>query len=270
MTAVPLTDQQLRDRIAAAFERLDAHQWGYDHGFCEKYGVDPETDSFVDAAIAELQPELDRLRAERDGFADRVDTLTAVAKSNKLAHRIAVEECDRLTAELERLRTELTRRRADDLNIRGALAPADGPRNVPMALGDSVTPAVEWLTAELGRVRAELASTQAQRDDARERLANYGTPLRGPVAFPPPDGAFERQQAERDLLETGTVPERHKWAVGKVICPEGRKCPAGITAIFTPTKRGRLPIHRSCHEICPGSGQKATPLKFAAAAVPSA
>jgi hypothetical protein len=30
-----------------------------------------------------------------------------------------------------------------------------------MALGDSVTPAVEWLIAELGRVRAELATARA-------------------------------------------------------------------------------------------------------------
>lgn len=46
-------------------------------------------------------------------------------------------------------RAELTRRRAEDLSLRGILAPADGPRRVPMALGESLAPAVEWILAEL-------------------------------------------------------------------------------------------------------------------------
>lgn len=71
-----------------------------------------------------------------------------------------------LAAENARLRAELTRRRTDDLTIRGALAPADGPRHVPMPLGDSVTPAVEWLIADRDHLHAELATTQAQLADA--------------------------------------------------------------------------------------------------------
>lgn len=45
----------LRARIAARFARLDAEQWGYDHGFCADPEQDEETASFVDAAIAEMQ-----------------------------------------------------------------------------------------------------------------------------------------------------------------------------------------------------------------------
>jgi hypothetical protein len=56
--------QPLADRIASAFERIDAHQWGYDHGFSGTYGVDPETDSFMSAALAVVQPELDARDAE--------------------------------------------------------------------------------------------------------------------------------------------------------------------------------------------------------------
>lgn len=59
----PLTDQQLADirqRIAAAFEREDAQHWGYDHGFSSDLDQDPETAAFVDAALAVVQPELDR------------------------------------------------------------------------------------------------------------------------------------------------------------------------------------------------------------------
>jgi hypothetical protein len=56
-----------------------------------------------DTDTGQLLAEVDRLRAERDQFADRVDTLTAVCKSNALAHRVAVEECERLRVERERV-----------------------------------------------------------------------------------------------------------------------------------------------------------------------
>lgn len=42
---------ELRRAVAAEFQRLDAHQFGYDHGFCADPDADPETAAFVDAAI---------------------------------------------------------------------------------------------------------------------------------------------------------------------------------------------------------------------------
>ncbi|WP_435246373.1 hypothetical protein [Streptomyces sp. NRRL F-5630] len=48
-----MTDN-LRDRIAQALEREDARNWGYDHGFENRYGVSAETDAFVDAVLAVL------------------------------------------------------------------------------------------------------------------------------------------------------------------------------------------------------------------------
>lgn len=42
----------LRRAVAAEFQRLDAHQFGYDHGFCADPDADPETAAFVDAAIS--------------------------------------------------------------------------------------------------------------------------------------------------------------------------------------------------------------------------
>ena len=59
-------------------------------------------EAIVDVCSDELT-DLYRARAERDQFADRVDTLTAVCKSNALAHRVAVEECERLRVERERV-----------------------------------------------------------------------------------------------------------------------------------------------------------------------
>ena len=41
----------LRRAVAAEFQRLDAHDWGYDHGFCADPDSDEETAAFVDAAI---------------------------------------------------------------------------------------------------------------------------------------------------------------------------------------------------------------------------
>jgi hypothetical protein len=51
----------LQQRLAHAFEREDALNCGYDHGFASVYGVDPETDGFVDVVLTELKPELDRI-----------------------------------------------------------------------------------------------------------------------------------------------------------------------------------------------------------------
>lgn len=41
----------LRRAVAAEFQRLDARDWGYDHGFCADPDADEETAAFVDAAI---------------------------------------------------------------------------------------------------------------------------------------------------------------------------------------------------------------------------
>jgi hypothetical protein len=60
------TDQTvLRDRIAAALEREDAINAGYDHSFANRYGVDPETDGFVDAVLAALPTPTDRAAEAR-------------------------------------------------------------------------------------------------------------------------------------------------------------------------------------------------------------
>jgi hypothetical protein len=57
----PATDQTaLRDRIAEALAREDAHNTGYDHGFAASYGADDETDGFVDAVLAVLPAPTDQ------------------------------------------------------------------------------------------------------------------------------------------------------------------------------------------------------------------
>ncbi|MCG6499433.1 hypothetical protein [Kitasatospora sp. A2-31] len=60
--------------------------------------------------VRELEAEVERLSVERDQFADRVDALTAVCKSNQQAYRGAVEDCQRLAAENDELRRQLAER----------------------------------------------------------------------------------------------------------------------------------------------------------------
>lgn len=66
-----------------------------------------------------------------------------------------------LADEVGRLRGELGAVRADLLDIRGVLSPNGGPSRVPMPLGASVAPAVEWLADEVERLRGERAPRTA-------------------------------------------------------------------------------------------------------------
>lgn len=74
----PLTDQSdLRQRIAVALERQDVI-WGYDAGFSRNLANDDKTGAFVDAILAVVQPEVDRLRAERDQARAQVAAVLAL------------------------------------------------------------------------------------------------------------------------------------------------------------------------------------------------
>ncbi|MFE2556029.1 hypothetical protein ACFXGT_08325 [Streptomyces sp. NPDC059352] len=49
---------------------------------------------------------------------------------------------------------ELTRRRNEDMALRGEFAPMDEPRRVPFELGGSLVPAVQWLLARVAELDA--------------------------------------------------------------------------------------------------------------------
>lgn len=59
-----------------------------------------------------------------------------------------------LVARVDRYRAELTALRNDALSMRGSLAPADGDRKVPFELGETLTPAVDWLIARVAELEA--------------------------------------------------------------------------------------------------------------------
>ncbi|WP_199572669.1 hypothetical protein [Streptomyces murinus] len=132
----------------------------------------------------ERAAEFERLKAERDEFCDRVDTLTAVAKGNKrhVAELFAElqkmqRERDEALARVAELEAQRDRRRArlvalqnDALNIRGALSPNGEARKVPMPLGETLLPAVEWLINRVAELEAERHSTNEALDDAVQEL----------------------------------------------------------------------------------------------------
>jgi len=76
----------------------------------------------------------------------------------------------RLVARVERRHAELVALRNDALNVRGSLAPADGDRKVPFELGDTLTPAVDWLIARVAELEAERHTTNEALDDAVRAL----------------------------------------------------------------------------------------------------
>jgi hypothetical protein len=86
-------------------------------------------------------------------------------------------ELERLQAEVAELEAQRERRRVrlvalqnDALNMRGSLSPNGEDRKVPFPLGETLTPAVDWLIARVAELEAERGLVVAildQRDAGR-------------------------------------------------------------------------------------------------------
>ncbi|MFI2314128.1 hypothetical protein AMK17_25185 [Streptomyces sp. CB00072] len=118
------------------------------------------------------------LRAERDAFADWADTLAyAVAPVEVLGRHgeegkypwgdaleliTPVAEVAALRARVAELEGQRDRRRVrlvalqnDALNMRGSLAPNGEGRKVPFELGETLTPAVDWLINRVAELEGQ-------------------------------------------------------------------------------------------------------------------
>ncbi|MFJ6905572.1 hypothetical protein [Streptomyces griseoluteus] len=75
-----------------------------------------------------------------------------------------------LDAPRDRRRARLVALQNDALNMRGVLSPNGEARKVPMPLGDTLTPAVEWLVNRVAELEAERHTTNQALSDAAEAL----------------------------------------------------------------------------------------------------
>lgn len=101
-------------------------------------------------------PEQDRADAEFVAAA-RTDVPELVAAVQLLTAEVA-----ELEAQRERRRVRLVALQNDALNVRGALSPNGEPRKVPMPLGETLAPAVEWLLGRVAELEAAASAVRGQ------------------------------------------------------------------------------------------------------------
>lgn len=84
--------EELRRAVAAEFQRLDAHQFGYDHGFCADPDADPETGALVDAAIRIVLNEAADALAQHRGALNGLEWPDAAALLRDMADTDTTQE----------------------------------------------------------------------------------------------------------------------------------------------------------------------------------
>ncbi|MEU2340113.1 hypothetical protein ABZ608_42420 [Streptomyces sp. NPDC013172] len=87
-----------------------------------------------------------------------------------LTHVDVVTEAEWEAAKQQLRHDELVALRNDALNVRGVLSPNGGTRKVPMPLGETLTPAVEWLVNRVAELEAERHTANEALDDAATAL----------------------------------------------------------------------------------------------------
>ncbi|WP_406419981.1 hypothetical protein [Streptomyces sp. NBC_00842] len=131
-----------------------------------------------------------------------------------------------LEAQRERRRDRLVALQNDALNMRGALAPNGEERKVPMPLGDTLTPAVEWLINRVAELEAErnavLALHQPYPDSAHCVIDDEAWPCMTRSAVPTP-----AQQSE----DPHDSPLHHEYRHGRDLDEQPTVCGCGHTAL---------------------------------------
>ena len=75
-----------------------------------------------------------------------------------------------LEAQRDRRRVRLVALQNDALSMRGSLSPMGEDRKVPFPLGETLTPAVDWLIGRVAELESERHSTNEALDDAVREL----------------------------------------------------------------------------------------------------
>jgi hypothetical protein len=133
--------------------------------------LDQARDDVMGACLARWEEEQDNARLR---------LALASAKRGRSQLRAQVAE---LEAQRERRRVRLVALQNDALNMRGTLSPNGEDNKVPFTLGETLTPAVEWLINRVAELEAERHSTNEALDDAVQALrADRAEPAKGPSA----------------------------------------------------------------------------------------
>jgi len=119
-----------------------------------------------------LSDAAEQLRADRD----RIAELEAEREKLVRWHGEDSKTINRLVARVERRRAELVALRNDALSMRGSLSPNGEDRKVPFPLGETLTPAVDWLIARVAELEAAQGTVyRAEHPDSGITLGHYGT-----------------------------------------------------------------------------------------------
>lgn len=172
----------------------------------------------------ELSPEREREIRSLDLLA-LMDDRVAPVISGHLAALLA--EIDQLRAQRERRRLRLIALQNDALNMRGALSPMGEARKVPLPLGPTLLPAVEWLIGRVAELESDLATANGVLEDvAKARRAATTQAL--PWAHTMPDGDLhgfldDMVSAAMGRWRSGPeVPDRTVLADIERVCREWR------------------------------------------------
>ncbi|MFF9309998.1 hypothetical protein ACF1BS_03715 [Streptomyces sp. NPDC014748] len=144
-------------------------------------------------ASARLSPEREAEIAE---LRARVAELEVGREKLLRWHREDHEQITKLVAQRERRRARLVALQNDALNMRGSLAPAGGQRKVPFELGETLTPAVDWLIARVAEL--ERPAIEAKRNEIRSSYTEIIAEARETRDY---EGAFEVECRLRDREE---------------------------------------------------------------------
>jgi hypothetical protein len=161
-----------------------------------------------------------------------------------------------LEAQHERRRVRLVALQNDALNMRGALSPNGEERKVPMPMGDTLAPAVEWLINRVAELELERHPTNEALDDAVQALrakqdepaAPYVSrllPPRDAVCARPECGHSGEEHHHGDTKCWAHLPKKHGDPITICGCSGFVEGPSAdrLTAFFVPVASLREDSH---------------------------
>ena len=127
----------------------------------------------------------------------------------------APSELEQLRAQVAELEAQRDRRRArlvalqnDALSMRGSLSPNGEAREVPFELGETLTPAVDWLINRVAELEADLADATEPDVDGAGRTCEEYYPVPAPRDLRPGADAARRTIRDRQVAEGSRAPRQ--------------------------------------------------------------